>query len=106
MITILLITLTAAAHKPSFGLHPTVNSAFHIDDTDISMVLYQDITCDAEQVWIHFDGEAESELYFQLGVPRLSRLMDYRPAVALLAPGLPELEEAVPQLRLRLHRIL
>ena len=89
----LLIALPAEAHKPSFGIHPTLNSAFHVDDVDISMVLYQNITCDADQIWLHFDAVQDHEVFFQVGVPELDRLSDYQPELALIAEGLPALED-------------
>ncbi|MCO4770782.1 MAG: hypothetical protein KDA24_12190, partial [Deltaproteobacteria bacterium] len=40
--------------------------------------------------------EDDAELYVQLGVPVIDRLGDYRPSVAVLAPGLPAPEEELP----------
>lgn len=99
MHTLLVLGLltTASAHKPSFsGDYDTPGEAWPVPDPDISIVLYQEITCDLEQLWMTFDGEAGFPLYIQLGVPVIDRLSDYRPSVALIAPGLPEPDTDLP----------
>ena len=88
---------TASAHKPTFGGGFTgPDSAFQVDDPNISIVVYQDIQCDEDQLWFAFEAEEGFPLYVQLGVPEIDRLADYRPSVALLAPGLPGVEEQLP----------
>lgn len=82
----------AAAHKPYFsdGGHGTAADAWEIEDIDTSIVLYDEVTCEAPVLWMRFEAEADAELYVQLGVPELDWLADYRPSIAVLAPGLPE----------------
>ena len=46
------------------------------------------MTPDTAQVWIAFNGKAGDLVYFQLGVPYLTRLENYRPALALVGPGM------------------
>ena len=79
------------AHKPTLdGPFSNLDNAFVIEDSTISIVVYQEITCDNNQLWMQFDVDAEAELYIQLGVPVIDRLAGYRPQLAVLAKGLPE----------------
>ena len=85
-----LLTATVFAHKPSFGDGFTSpDTAFEIIDPDISIVVYQSLTCDNPELWMSFDVEPGYELYVQLGVPVIERLEAYYPSVAVVAKGLP-----------------
>ncbi|MBC04280.1 MAG: hypothetical protein CMJ34_13420 [Phycisphaerae bacterium] len=89
--------LSAHAHKPFFsGDYGTPEDAWEVPDPDISIVLYQEITCELPQLWMTLDGEADFPLYIQLGVPVIDRLSDYRPSVALVGPGLPAADSELP----------
>lgn len=93
----------AQAHLPNFSevQHSIRDTAWTIDDIDLSIVLYHEVTCETELLWLRFDGLAGEELFFQLGVPVIDALVDHRPAIALIAPGLPahdgELPFALPE---------
>lgn len=95
---LLLILLSdALAHKPSFGPgYDSPSSAYVVEDPTVSIVVYSEITCEAPELWMTVDAEPGFPLYLQLGVPELPRLKDWRPAIALLAPGLPAPTEKVP----------
>jgi hypothetical protein len=84
----------AWAHRPTFGdaAFDGPFDAFFVADTDVSIVLYERLTCEADTVWLRFDAVAGQDLYLQLGVPEIERLRGDRPAIALLAPGLPAVE--------------
>jgi hypothetical protein len=56
----------------------------------ISQVIYREITEQTKQVWLAFDAKAGFELFIQIGVPVLERLKDFRPAMLVVGPGLPE----------------
>jgi hypothetical protein len=93
----LALSLSAQAHKPAFsGDYDSPDEAWVVRDPEISIVLYQEITCELPVVWLTLEGEADFPLYIQLGVPVIDRLADYRPSVALVAPGLPEPETDLP----------
>ncbi len=81
------------AHKPSFGSYPSSDSSFLVDDPNISIVVYQEISCENDQLWLSLAGTAGFEVYIQGGVPQIDRLADYKPHIALLAPGLPTTED-------------
>lgn len=97
-VLILLLTLVlcsaASAHRlvPNDGSHPDAETALFIEDVSISQLVLHEVTEDGPQVWISFMGREGEEVYLQLGMPVIDRLEDYRPAVALLGPGLPEVK--------------
>jgi hypothetical protein len=90
----------AWAHRPilSNGSARDASTALYISDIDFSQVVYDEVTAQSPQLWLAFDLTEGQSLYFQLGVPVIDRLKDYRPALALVGPGLPEasLPFAVP----------
>ena len=90
----------ARAHQPimSDGSARDASTALYIADVDLSQVVYHEVTAQAPQLWLAFDLNEGQSLYFQLGVPVIDRLKDYRPALALVGPGLPpaDLPFAIP----------
>jgi hypothetical protein len=90
----------AWAHRPilSDGSARDAATALCISDVDLSQVVYDEVTAQSPQLWLAFDLNARQSLYFQLGVPVIDRLKDYRPELALIGPGLPQasLPFAVP----------
>lgn len=92
-----LIALAAPvwAHIPIFSDEDTGNTpetALFIDDASISHAVYHEVTETTPRLWVTFDLEAGQEIYVQFGVPVLDRLVDFRPALAVLGPGLPEID--------------
>ncbi|MEE2755499.1 MAG: hypothetical protein VYA30_02505 [Myxococcota bacterium] len=88
----------AQAHKPSFsnGEFKSFDTAWPIQNMATSIVLYHDVTCESDQLWLEFSSVGEEELFVQLGVPVIERLTDYRPSIAILAAGLPPINDTVP----------
>ena len=88
----------AHGHKPSFsnGQYKSVDSAWSIQNMATSIVLYHDVTCESDQLWMEFDSVGDEELFVQLGVPVIDRLAGYRPSVAIIADGLPQPDETLP----------
>lgn len=83
MQTCLLLVLPALAHRPYFSEgHTTPESAFVADDPDISIVLYDPVTCEGPELWMRFDAEPGYTATNQLGVPEIERLEGYRPNLA------------------------
>ena len=96
-LSILAIAGTALAHKPTFSDDFSgPDLAYEVADPEVSIVVYQEITCETDQLWFTFEAKAGFPLYIQLGVPEIERLVDYRPSVALLAPGLPAATDTLP----------
>ena len=89
----------ALAHKPSFSAddYATPDAAFFVAEPEVSLVVYDEVSCAAPELWMVFPADPSVPLFVQLGVPVIERLRDHRPSVAVLAPGLPALEPgAVP----------
>lgn len=88
---LLALTPRAEAHRliKNHEPHATSETAIPIENPDISQVVYHEITESTPQIWLSFQGKAGQNLYTQLGVPRLERLSDYYPCIALIGPGLP-----------------
>ena len=79
------------AHQPTMsdGTATEAASAIEFDDIQLSRVVYHEVTEAAPSLWLTFDISEPQSLYVSLGLPLLDRLDDYRPAFAVLGPGLP-----------------
>lgn len=77
------------------GSHTSAGTALYLRDITLSQVLYHDVSPDTAQLWITFDGKAGDLFYFQLGVPCLTRLENYRPALSLVGPGLGDVKPPI-----------
>ncbi len=91
---VLLVAPGAYAHRlvEDDGTHTGPETAIILEDVELSQVVYHEFTEDSNELWLGFDGEVGQELYWQLGIPALEELVNYRPAVAVLGPGLPAVE--------------
>jgi hypothetical protein len=80
------------AHRPIFSEKAATdpNTAVLITQPAISQVIYREITKEAKQIWLAFDANERFELFIQIGVPVLDRLKQFRPAMLVVGPGLPE----------------
>jgi uncharacterized protein (TIGR03382 family) len=96
----MLLTLVASAlaHQP-FVVGDDASSAgaaFVDEEPEVSIVVYAEPTCEAPEVWLALDAAPGDELYFQLGIPVADSLDDWRPRIALVAPGLPDVDLGIP----------
>ena len=82
----------ANAHRPIFTEDKATgpDTAIPIKDPQISQVVYREITKDSSQVWLVFEVPKDFKLFVQIGVPAIDRLKDFRPAMAIVGPGLPD----------------
>lgn len=82
----------ALAHRPIFTEDKATapETAIPIKDPQVSQVVYREITKDSPQIWLSFDVPKEFKLFVQIGVPAIDRLKDFRPAMAVVGPGLPD----------------
>lgn len=82
----------ANAHRPLFTEDKASgpDAAVSIKDPQISQVVYREIAKDSAQVWLTFEVPADFQLFAQIGVPAIDRLKDFRPAMAIVGPGLPD----------------
>ncbi|HOC70434.1 MAG: hypothetical protein BWX80_02417 [Candidatus Hydrogenedentes bacterium ADurb.Bin101] len=76
------------------GTHTTAERAIPLGDIGLSQVVYHEVTAASGSLWMSFDATAGMEASIELGVPFIERFASYRPAFALLGPGLPPLEQA------------
>jgi hypothetical protein len=92
-VVLLLCAPLASAHKPASigGSFPTFAEALRMEEIDVSQVAYAELTESARALWLVFEATAGTRFDVSLGVPALERLADYRPMVAVLGPGLPEI---------------
>jgi len=87
-------SLLVTAHRPLTigGSFPTYVQALHVAEFDVSQVAYAELSNEAPALWLTFEAKAGARLDVSLGIPVLDRLIDYRPNLAILGPGLPPLE--------------
>ena len=79
----------AHAHRlvPDDGTHVDADTAIFLDDMGLSQVVYHEVTPTSNHLWIAFDVAAGENLYWQLGLPAIEGLENYRPTVVVLGPG-------------------
>lgn len=94
----LLVPSAALAHQAFFaqGIEDGPESAFVMEDADVSRVVYVDMPCPNEPFWTRIDAEPGDVVYISLGVPVLDELRAYRPTLHFLAPDLPAPRERIP----------
>lgn len=68
--------------------HPDMGRSLHLDNIQISKVVYQELTPEGKQSWIKINAQKGEELYFQIGVPYLRYLREYSPSLALVNSGI------------------
>ena len=94
VVLLVCVPSVAWAHRPilSDGSARDASTALYIADVDLSQVVYHEVTAESPLLWLTFDLNEGQSLYFQLGVPVIERLKDYRPALVLVGPGLPQVD--------------
>ncbi len=93
-ISFIFLSSPILAHKPveDPGNATSAALAVIINDPDISQVIYHEVKKDSTQLWLTFEAKKDYELYLSIGVPVIERLKTYRPALALIGPGLPDIK--------------
>jgi hypothetical protein len=91
-VLLLCVPAIAFAHVPilSDGSADSAADALVIDPVQNSRVVYHEFTASSKQLWLTFTIDVPQSVLLRYAVPRIARLADYRPALALLGPGLPE----------------
>ena len=82
----------AIAHRPIFtdDAATSPETAIQITDPNISQVVYREVTQKTPQIWLTFTAPKDFDLFIQIGVPVIDRLKAFRPAMAVVGPGLPD----------------
>ena len=95
ILSLCFMATSAEAHRPVFpdGLNVSANSAFQLDDIDISQAIYQ-VLNENEQLWLSFHPERSNTkiAIIQLGIPVLEETKSFRPKIALLSPELKKID--------------
>jgi len=93
-LVLLILASFLYAHKPLNNPKESrdYQGAIDIEDPEVSYVVYHEVTEERPRVWLKLEAEAGHRLYVSLGVPVIERLGDYKPAVAVIGPGLPDRE--------------
>jgi len=88
----MIFVAAAAAHVPilSDGTSTEPNRAIVLEDVHVSRVFYHEIGDSGQQLWLTFEVTEPQSLKVDFAVPLIERLRDYRPALAILGPGLPD----------------
>lgn len=88
------VTALVFAHRPIFSDKKAddAGTAIHIEEPDISQVVYRELSAMKPTLWLEMNLGENFELYVQIGLPLLQRLEVFRPAVAVIGPGLPDLD--------------
>lgn len=91
---VLVVTQGVLAHQPTMSDGTAIgpDSAIELDDIQLSRVIYHEITEAAPSLWLTFEVDEPQSLFVSLGLPLLDRLENFRPAFAVLGPGLPDIE--------------
>jgi hypothetical protein len=96
---IMLAASSAYAHKPWVAAPPEYTSApdaFVSQEPDVSIVVYAERDCAAPRLWVAGDLEAGQEWFVQLGLPQADVLAGWRPSLAVVAEGLPQVDLGFP----------
>jgi hypothetical protein len=80
------------AHHPLFtdDKAASADTAIQVKDPQNSQVVYREITEESPQVWLSFEAPQDFKLFVQIGVPVIDRLKNFRPAILIAGPGLPD----------------
>lgn len=85
------ISITTMAHKPVNVNYPaTKESPILIEDHQISWAAYTELKREKEVDYFRFEAKENEEIYANLLIPKLERLKDFNPTIALIGPGLPK----------------
>ena len=86
VLTLSLFVSPAFAHKPFFssGEYGSAEQAWTIENPDVSIVLYHNVTCDQPTVWLRYEVDEPTEIFVQLGVPLIYRLERYNPVIGVV----------------------
>ena len=91
MVLIISFSLTANAHKPvNVNFPATKEAPILIKDHQISWAAYTELSKPNEVDYYKFTANENEEIYANMLIPKIERLKDYTPTIALIGPGLPK----------------
>jgi len=79
---------TVSGHIPfiSNDTHNSAQNSLVVYDIAVSKVIYQKLTHDSPESWISFEANKGDILYFNLGIPLLEELKNFRPSIGIITP--------------------
>ena len=85
-------------HKPLpfWEAHGDPSHALVVHAIDVSQVTYFEVTASSPQYWLAIDVPQSASLSLSIGVPVIDRYRSFRPALAVLGPGLPSVDARLP----------
>ena len=93
LVLALLTAPSAEGHKPlqigGTASGHRMATAQRIPDPEISWVYYLDLPRPGQVDYFRFTGRGGAIVPIQLGVPKIPELLNFRPLVVLIGPGLP-----------------
>ena len=94
LLVVVCAVVATYAHKPVAigGTYASFDQALWMEEIDVSQVAYSELSDTHRALWLAFDAEERTRLDLSLGVPVIERLVDYRPSLAVLGPGLPPID--------------
>ena len=91
LIFVISVSQTIGAHKPVNVNYPaTREDPIIITDHQISWAAYTELSKINEVDYYRFEVKEGEEIYANLLIPKIERLKDYDPTIALIGPGLPK----------------
>ena len=94
-ILLILIILTISipqvyAHKPiqSDGTNTTFENSLHVSDHKISWAIYEELQ-KYQTKFYSFEAKKDDSFYASIVIPKLERLENYKPNIAIIGEGIP-----------------
>ncbi|AUX19623.1 uncharacterized protein SOCEGT47_000750 [Sorangium cellulosum] len=72
-----------------YGSHTGADDALELVDIALSRIVYSELGCPSDPVWLKLVATEGEALFVQLGMPLIEALRRMRPSLALVGPGLP-----------------
>lgn len=98
LLAAVVVCAPASAHRlvPNDGTHDDLATALYVDAPEVSQLFLHAITAENPQFWLTFHRKPGQTTDLQLGIPDIEGEEGYRPALALVGPGLPEPTAGLP----------
>lgn len=79
------------AHKPV--IDEDQKKIVDVENPEVSQVVYHEVNNSGTELVLRLEGKKGQRLFISIGVPKIERLRNYRPQMAFLGEGFPNLEK-------------